>query len=542
MAAQDSLSFEGTFNNTTDGLFDTNTTQAIESVDLRALVTAIKESYANKIDDSIFALITTSGTNTYTGTSIPAITAYSTGQKFEVKFSVASTGASTLNLNTLGAKKIFTNPTTQAGNGDLVLNQIYRLVYDAALDSAAGGFLIVGSSGPSSSGTSIPFGTTSGTNTYTIAATPAVTAYANGNLFLIKVASGSTNLSTFNFDSVGAKKAYATPEEQITDGYLEDNRFYLFSYDSTLDGGAGGFLQVNESNHSVVNMIAGVWDASGGLLPSTTGSGPSGQVKHGDAFIISPGGTVSGTVLSVKDLIIAIVDSPGQTLGNWLLISGLLSTDSKFRATRTVTGASASVQSDDNSLIIFNSGSNFNFTLDQLTATSKLSYVNIGAGQVTFVAGSGVTITGRTVVPAAVNEDYPGGLIFWSTATAVRTITGPDKEPELVSASVSAGTMTLDMDSLYQRKFEDTTLQTGNFTIAFSNTTNAQVFTLSLRINGTIAITLPSTVVMEEGDSRFVNGTKILTLTASTKRYLFSFNKLATSVFHLAATDSIYDS
>lgn len=51
MAAVDSLTFEGVFNNTTDGLFDTNATQAIESVDMRALVTAIRESYLNRIDD-----------------------------------------------------------------------------------------------------------------------------------------------------------------------------------------------------------------------------------------------------------------------------------------------------------------------------------------------------------------------------------------------------------------------------------------------------------------------------------------------------------
>lgn len=216
--------------------------------------------------------------------------------------------------------------------------------------------------------------------------------------------------------------------------------------------------------------------------------------------------------------------------------------NTKLRATRTVTGADSIIQTDDNSLIIFNSATPFNFTVDQLTASSKLSYVNIGAGAVTLVAGSGVTITGRTVIPGAIDTDYPGGVIFWISATAVRTITGPAKEPELVASSVSAGTMTLDMASLYQRKFEDTTLQTGDFTIAFSNTTNAQVFTLSLRVNGTIAITVPSSVVTEEGDTRFVNGTKILTLIASTKRYLLSFNRLASGVFQLAATDSMYDS
>jgi hypothetical protein len=51
MAAQDGLTFEGTFNSVTVGLFKDNTTNDIEEVDSRALVTAIRESYLNRIDD-----------------------------------------------------------------------------------------------------------------------------------------------------------------------------------------------------------------------------------------------------------------------------------------------------------------------------------------------------------------------------------------------------------------------------------------------------------------------------------------------------------
>jgi hypothetical protein len=100
----------------------------------------------------------------------------------------------------------------------------------------------------------------------------------------------------------------------------------------------------------------------------------------------------------------------------------------------------------------------------------------------------------------------------------------------------------LDLDMLYQRKFEDTALQTGAFTITFDDEDNAQVFTYSIRVNGTVPITLPASVVMEEGDTRFVNGTKILTLIGSTKRFLLSFNRLAVGVFHCATTDTIYNS
>jgi len=90
---------------------------------------------------------TATSTTDYTGTPSPAITAYATGQRFQVKIHAQSTGSATLNLNGLGAKKVFVTPTTQASTSDLVLNQIYLLFYDSALDSAAGGFLMIGGSG-----------------------------------------------------------------------------------------------------------------------------------------------------------------------------------------------------------------------------------------------------------------------------------------------------------------------------------------------------------------------------------------------------------
>lgn len=90
---------------------------------------------------------TTTSSTAYVGPASPVITAYANGQKFQVKIHATSTGAATLNINGLGAKKIFTDPTTQAAADDLLLNQIYIFFYDSALDSSAGGFLMVGGSG-----------------------------------------------------------------------------------------------------------------------------------------------------------------------------------------------------------------------------------------------------------------------------------------------------------------------------------------------------------------------------------------------------------
>lgn len=117
--------------------------------------------------------------------------------------------------------------------------------------------------------------------------------------------------------------------------------------------------------------------------------------------------------------------------GTWGSITGTLADqtdlqaalDAKFsnaqaRATRTVTGADSLVQSDDNSLIIFNSATPFNFTLDQLTAGSKVQFMNINTGVVTFVDGTGVTVapTAPTLMGAG-SGVFPGAFVFYTSAT-----------------------------------------------------------------------------------------------------------------------------
>jgi hypothetical protein len=153
MAQQDKTTYEGTFNNAVTGLYKTNTTKDIVSSRLRTHITNTKDSVPFTVDDSYtwpFPQVTASGTDTYAATLSPVITAYATGQKFQIKFTNASSGVSTLNLNALGAKKIYINPTTQATTGHIVAGQISLLVYDAALDTAAGGFLMIGA--PSTAG------------------------------------------------------------------------------------------------------------------------------------------------------------------------------------------------------------------------------------------------------------------------------------------------------------------------------------------------------------------------------------------------------
>lgn len=70
------------------------------------------------------------GTDAYAITPSPAITAYTTGQSFTFKAGTANTGAATLNVNALGAKTIKKNVSADLATGDILANQIVKVVYD----------------------------------------------------------------------------------------------------------------------------------------------------------------------------------------------------------------------------------------------------------------------------------------------------------------------------------------------------------------------------------------------------------------------------
>lgn len=74
------------------------------------------------------------------------ITAYATGMRFLWKPNGNSSGSVTLNVDGVGAKKVYLPSGSQAGSGHITSGTLIDVVYDATLDSAAGGFQIVGSS------------------------------------------------------------------------------------------------------------------------------------------------------------------------------------------------------------------------------------------------------------------------------------------------------------------------------------------------------------------------------------------------------------
>lgn len=98
------------------------------------------------IQSNLLSFAIATGTNTYTAVLDPAITAYANGLAFNIKFTNASTGASTLQLNALAAKKIYrvtAGSYVQVGSGDIIAGLYSTVFYNSALDSSAGGWILV---------------------------------------------------------------------------------------------------------------------------------------------------------------------------------------------------------------------------------------------------------------------------------------------------------------------------------------------------------------------------------------------------------------
>ncbi len=76
------------------------------------------------------ALTTAGGTTAYTLTTGLSLGSYASGLAFLIKMNATNTGASTLNVDGLGAKDLTKNGSTALSAGDLTSGTVYRVAYD----------------------------------------------------------------------------------------------------------------------------------------------------------------------------------------------------------------------------------------------------------------------------------------------------------------------------------------------------------------------------------------------------------------------------
>lgn len=87
---------------------------------------------AGQVQDSVMQWLTTvAGTNTITAAlSTPPLAAYVAGQTFRFTAVASNTGATTININGLGAKNITKAGTVPLAANDILINAVYQIVYD----------------------------------------------------------------------------------------------------------------------------------------------------------------------------------------------------------------------------------------------------------------------------------------------------------------------------------------------------------------------------------------------------------------------------
>lgn len=132
-------------------------------------------------DPTVFNnLITVTGTNTLIGTSVPPYTAYVAGMTLSFIPVANNTGAVTIDVDGLGAKNIYSGPSTALTGGELAVGKIANVEYDGTRFQLFGATGIAnGSITPAKLSTGGPSWDTSGNLT----ATGSVKATATGFIF-----------------------------------------------------------------------------------------------------------------------------------------------------------------------------------------------------------------------------------------------------------------------------------------------------------------------------------------------------------------------
>lgn len=166
----------------------------------------------------------------YAITLSPAPAAYVTGFVCRFKANTKSTGAATLNVNSLGAKTIKGTFGATLGNQDIAANQIVEVIYDGTdFQMLSPPFGVIGQNG------STVFAVdASGSDSYAITLSPAPTDLNTGMSLRFKAGTANTGAATLNVNALGAKtiKKFGSTNDLAT-GDILANQLVEVIYDGT---------------------------------------------------------------------------------------------------------------------------------------------------------------------------------------------------------------------------------------------------------------------------------------------------------------------
>ena len=299
--------------------------------------------------------VDTGTANTYVIAPSPAITSYVTGQKFSFKAINNSTGASTINVNSLGTKSLVKNGSVAINNGDIVSGQIYEVQYDGTnFQLLAGNYPQIKFGGTGADGalaitsgaTNIDLGSAQvvvkNYTSISITGTGSLTftnPHANGTIVVLKsqgaVTLTSSTAPMIDMSGIGAiggtassatassSSAGNTATNGLSIGFLQTNAGTGGSTSTSAGGGASATIVVPVTSIQTgkyPQIYVGAGGGSGAVTAGATSTASSGVGgRGGGCLIIECSGALNFTTnsgISVAGK--AGLDSSTSTGSNWM--------------------------------------------------------------------------------------------------------------------------------------------------------------------------------------------------------------------------------
>ena len=246
----------------------------------------VRNNYASagQVQDGVLTYLTSvSGTNTITAVGAVGMTAYATGQQFTFVAAGANTGATTLNINSIGAKAITKNGTTALSSGDIVSGSVAEVVYDGTQFQLISAIPI--------SGLATPISVANGGTGLTSAGTAGNVLTSNGSAWVSSAPAAAFPSGTrMSFNQTSAPTGWT----KDTTAAINDSILRLVT-GSVSSGGSVAFSTWNSSG------TTGAYTLSTADIPAhthtyndfnTVGSGSGGTNRN--VFVDSTGSTGGG--------------------------------------------------------------------------------------------------------------------------------------------------------------------------------------------------------------------------------------------------------
>ena len=330
---------------------------------------------AGQVQDNTFQYLTSvAGTNVITATAPVGMTAYATGQRFTFIAAGANTGATTLNLNSIGAKAITKNGTTPLIASDIALGQAIEVVYDGTQFQLINVSSLTGVSSFSAGSTGLTPSTAT-TGAVTLAGTLAVANGGTNNASLAVTAGGTLYTDGSKVVNVGAgtsgqvltSNGASAPTWETLGGALNNIQYFTTAGTST-------YTPTSGTTFVVVEVVGGGGGAGTGN--NTNGSGGGGAGGYARKRITS---SFSGVTVTVG------AGGVGRSGAN----NGNAGSTSSFGALVSATGGSGSIYNGGSSSGGVGSGGDLNLA-GGTGGSGGTSTISQYAGGNSFFGGAGV--------------------------------------------------------------------------------------------------------------------------------------------------------